>query len=391
MSDKINATDRQTGLEMAWHNKTNVVTEVTRENAFPYDIERVPLFIGTLAEMAAVAAPAKKPAKTAEVVSDAKKPAKNAKTATPKMHLVKPIEVPGFTMLRCTDGIFIGKPLPESYPTMTHAKFWSICQDALAGTGAIVESAGTIMDRTRRFITIKLGDDSTEIGGRKFKNRIALIDSLDQTTNFFAINTSICVVCSNTVRAAIGDNSGEFKFKIRHTNNMPDAIEGMEKKLEAMLGVQAQFNAALAMAAEEPLKTDDARNLFAGWIVKASVNKAGGLSTRSKNTVDELVTLFAKGDGNKGETMLDGISAVTDFYTKRSSGGETDADGKENPDFRGKQYLSSEFGAGQAAKTDFVNRLFLTEGSRATGFDREAIGELQTFGTKLLKEYAASN
>jgi hypothetical protein len=64
------------------------------------------------------------------------------------------------------------------------------------------------------------------------------------------------------------------------------------------------------------------------------------LSTRAGNTVERLGELFVRGAGNRGETMLDCFSAVTDFYSHESSGGEN----------RLKQLASSEFGAGANAK-----------------------------------------
>jgi hypothetical protein len=264
---------------------------------------------------------------------------------------------------------------------LTNAEFWDVCQEALQGTGAIVESAGTLNNRARRFLTIKLNDNATEIGGRKFLNRISMIDAIDGTAYFHAVNTSICVVCANTARAAIGDMTGEFRFKLKHTKNFHAKIENMEKQIESMLGVQAEFNAALKIAASEPLVEYNARNLFAGWLG----TDAEKLSTRAFNTVDRLTALYRGGAGNKGETLLDGISAVTDFYSHESSGGE------ENAGFRWKQFNSSEFGSGARAKTEFLSAIFLTEKGKVRGLNRDGINEMRGHGGKLLADYAIAN
>ena len=336
MSAGIMLRDVQVGIEMAWHHMTKVRPVVEFKEAFPYEIERKPIFVQT----------------------------------------GKLTKVPGFSVFVCSDDKEIaGKPMAESYNALTNAEFWDVCQDALKGTGAIIESAGTIMDRTRRFLTIKLSDDSTEIGGRKFKNRISMIDSIDGTSYFYAVNTSICVVCVNTATAAIGDMTGEFRFKMKHSKNFHARIENMEKTVESMLGVQAQFNDALRIAASEPLREIEARNLFAGWLGEGAED---GLSTRAENTVERLVGLYRGGAGNKGETLLDGVSAVTDFYSHESSGGEN----KEG--FRWKQFNSSEFGAGSRAKTDFLSALFLTEKGRVKGLNRDGIAEMQKRGESLL-------
>ena len=335
--------DFQYGVELAWHHLTRLAKVLTQELVFPKEIElsRVTIY-----------------------------------TNTGKMQ-----KISGYTMFRSADGYNIGKPMPESYVGLNNAEFWAACNDSLTGTGAIVESAGTLNNRARRFLTIKLSDDQTKIGGRTFKNRISFVDSIDGTCYFHAINTSTCIVCANTARAALGDASGEFRFKVKHTKGMLAKIDNMKEALDAMLGVQAEFNQALTMAASEPLAETNARNLFAGWIG----TDAEKLSSRAANTVDRLVGLYQGGAGNKGETLLDGVSAVTDFYSHESSGGE------DKPGFRWKQFQSSEFGAGQRAKADFVSSLFLTEKNKVRGVNRDGIAEMQRRGGKLLADYANAN
>jgi phage/plasmid-like protein (TIGR03299 family) len=342
MSADLFELDVQAGIEMAWHKKTIVMEKVTREAAFPFEIERKPIFVNS----------------------------------------GKLRKVADFSVFVATDnGEIIGKPMSDTYSALKNEEFWELCQDALRGTGAIVESAGTLNNRARRFITIKLDDKSTKIGGREFKNRISMIDAIDGTAYFHAINTSVCVVCANTARMAIGDMTGEFRFKLKHTKNFHTKIENMEKQIESMLGVQAEFNAALEMTANEPLAITGARHLFAGWLG----SEAETLSTRAVNTVERLVALHVKGLGNDGETLLDGVSAVTDFYSHESSGGD------ENDGFRWKQFNSSEFGSGNRAKTDFLSTLFLTEKGRVKGIDRNGIAEMQKRGATLLLDYASKN
>lgn len=342
MAHQIEIRDVQAGIEMAWHKLTRVVEKVTFADAFPWELKEVPLYVQT----------------------------------------GKLTRVPGFkAFVASDDKALCGRPMAETYTALSNAEFWGVCNDALAGTGAIVESAGTMMDRSRRFLTIKLADDSREIGGRKFLARISLVDSIDGSTHFYAVNTSTCVVCANTARMVMGDMTGEFRFKLKHTKGMRAKIEGMEAQIESMLGVQAQFNSALEMAANEPLSITGARDLFAGWLGDG----ADSLSTRAVNTVERLVTLHVKGAGNAGETLLDGVSAVTDFYSHESSGGE------EKDGFRWKQFQSSEFGSGARAKTDFLSALFLTEKGRVTGVNRGGIAEMQTRGERLLADYAKAN
>ena len=383
MADEIMERDVQAGIEMAWHKKTKVVPVVQFADAFPFEINRTPLSFAiandavraSLEAFLDIASKYQAGGKgiTKATVADAKAKADDA------LRLLQTSSLPGFAAFVADDDKLIcGKPVPDTYGAMTNAQFWATCSDALEGTGAVIESAGTMMDRTRRFLTIKLPDDATKIGGRTFKNRISMIDAIDQTLKFHAVNTSVCVVCANTARMVIGDTSGEFHFQLKHTSGFIEKIEDMESVIEGMIGVQAHFNEALRIAAEVPLSVDDARPLFAGWLGEKA---KGGISSRAVNTSDRLVELFTKGAGNNGETLLDAVSAVTDFYSHESSGGEDLV----------KQSLSSEFGAGSTAKTKFINSLFLTAKGRVLEVDQDGIRDTQRRGIRLLSDYAAAN
>jgi hypothetical protein len=347
--------DKQTGIVMAWHGDTDVVETVTKENAFPWEMTRSPIFFFRKVQ-GQPPVRCKVPESSVFVASD--------------------------------DNGICGKPVPDTYAALTNSEFWEAGIDATKGTGAIVESAGTLFDRSRRFMTIRLPDDSTKIGDREFLHRISFVDSIDGSTKFYAVNTETCVVCANTARIIMGDNSGEFRFEIRHTsgdNGLRTKIENANKTIESMVGVKAIFNNALRIANEVEMKEPDAKNLFAGWIGENG-NK---LSTRSRNTVDRLVSLYKNGAGNRGETLLDVVSSVTDFYSHESRGEAKDSEGNADPvNTQAKQWLSSEYGSAMRKKVDFMNEVFLFPSRKESGKAPEVnfgrIKEFQEIGEKML-------
>lgn len=328
--------DVQVGLEMAWHGGTKVVSDVKFEDAFPFEIERLPLYIAN----------------------------------------DTPLE--GWAYFRCSDdGQPAGVPIPDSYSAITNERFWEVVNNAVGGSGAVIESAGTLFNRCRRFITVKLNTESDDfqVGERTFKNRFSLLDSIDQSTNFYGVNSSTCVVCSNTFAMVMGDKSGEFRFKLRHSKNLLPKIENMEKAIDSFVGVTAQFKSALEVANSIPVKIEDARSLFAGW----AVTDTGGISSRTYNTVGRLTDLFKGGAGNRGETLLDAFSAVTDYYSHESSGGE------DQPGFRMKQTLSSEFGSASRKKQDFFSNLFIApKRADKPTFNRDNFNSLVDRGRSIL-------
>jgi len=327
--------DVQAGTQQAWHGSTNVVPVVEFDNAFPFEIERLPLL----------------------VANDT------------------PLE--GWSFFRCSDdGKPAGVPVFESYVALTNARFWEIVQNAVGGSGAIIESAGTIYDRCRRFVTVKLGTDVDDftVGDRQFKNRFSLLDSIDGSTNFYGVNSSTCVVCANTFQVVMGDTSGEFRFKMRHSKNLIPKIENMEKAIDQFVGITAQFKKALVIANEIPVTPADARSLFAGW----AGSDTNGMSSRTFNNVTRLSELFQRGAGNNGETLLDAFSAVTDFYSHESSGGA------DQPGFRMKQTISSEFGSASRKKQDFFSSLFTATKKEDPTFRRDSFDHLVNTGRNLI-------
>jgi hypothetical protein len=322
MAAHIENRDSQTGLEMAWHGLTKVVPQVTLDNAFTFEIERTPF-----------------------------------------------AECPEWSFFKCSDdNKMAGVPVAETYSTMTNSRFWETIQNSTGGCGAVVESAGTLFNRSRRFATVKLSTDNNEfkVGNRTFKNRLSFLDSIDGSTNFYGINSSVCVVCANTFNMALRDKSAEFKFKVRHSKNFMPKIENMEKAIESFIGTTAHFKAAMENAEAYAINEAAARQLFTGWI--------GSSSTRSENTAERLTHLFNFGAGNSGRTLLDVFSAVTDFYSHESSGGS------EFAGFRQKQALSSEFGSGARKKTELFQGIFQPNGE----VDASGIRSLIAAGKLLL-------
>ena len=102
------------------------------------------------------------------------------------------------------------------------------------------------------------------------------------------------------------------------------------------------------------------------------------MSSRTFNTVTRLAELFQRGAGNNGETLLDAFSAVTDFYSHESSGGA------DQPGFRVKQALSSEFGSASRKKQDFFSNLFTVDKSKTPVFQRASFDQMVNNGRTLI-------
>ena len=124
-------------------------------------------------------------------------------------------------------------------------------------------------------------------------------------------------------------------------------LENIVEIIDAYAGTQAKFKAEFERLMNEEMKVDQARNLFAGWMIRSNSEESKDLGPKTLVKVNRLTELFESGKGNTGENRADAFSAVTDYYTHEST--------RKQGQNVNRQVFSSEFGIGRMAKTDFWN------------------------------------
>lgn len=318
MAHKIEIRDRQASPNMAWHGLTTICNPVTKECAFPWEVEAVKVHL-----------PDGSPLVLSE---DGKR---------------KNVQI----LVASDDGKPIGLPFTESYVYNTTQRFWDTIHSALEGVPFTVESAGSLKNRSRIFASVKVADD-WKIGEREFKDFLSFLDSFDKSISYESHYSSHCIVCANTAAMSIQDainrlakgNPNAFRSKARHSKNFTSNVDKVKQAVEDFIGVRSLFKTALEEFASKPITSVKARETFMGFVADEKTEEA---STRAINTVERLSELFAGGKGNSGKTRLDAFSAVTDFYSHESSGGENKI----------KQWESSEFGSGRRKKEEFFDLL----------------------------------
>jgi len=285
-----------------------------------------------------------------------------------------------WSVLECSDiaGQEIGKPYnPETFKPITNADFIQLVRTSIAGTQHEVESVGSVRSRGRVFISVKLnGMEKFKVAGHEFSAHLNFGNGHDKSSVLWANTSNTDTVCDNTftknlvsVENKEKDSKDDISLKQRHTKNVELKLPAMADLIDKAIGIQGEFQLAFEELASESIAIVPVKQLFAGFIGRKAV-KENGLSTRAVNTVDKLVELYKSGTGggNKGETLADAFSAITDYYTHFSSGG----------DDKFRQFVSSEYGAGNTAKTDFFN--IVTDKFRIK--DSIELGELLLTNTK---------
>lgn len=256
------------------------------------------------------------------------------------------VEVPFKILTGTDDNQPIGKPYASTYTPVTNVQFLDMIAEAISGVkGAVVETVGSVCNRGRVFVSISIkGMDKFVIGKREFNDFLNFGNGHDQSCAVWANSSNTCTVCANT----FGMNLEDANVKVKHSKDVVARLENIVEIIDAYAGTQAKFKAEFERLMNEDMKVDEARNLYAGWLIRSAAgNESKDLGPKTLTKVNRLTELFETGKGNSGENRADAFSAVTDFYTHESTRG--------NGQNVARQVFSSDFGMGRIAKNDFWN------------------------------------
>lgn len=317
MSHEITNTDKQQGIEQAWHGLTEVLPVILLAKCFlaTWDVIKRPLYRKYI-----------KDGKPVEEVTDSSE-------------------------IVCTDdpAIIIGKPVEPSYSLFTNKGFLALVQSALdLIQGAIVASVGSVCSRGRIFVTLQVPEmKSFMAAGREFKPYLNFLSSHDKSCPFTLNLSTICTVCNNTFGMNLRDEDNKtLRIRVKHTRGMAAILEDVPQIIAAYFVSVQKFMEVMNALQEIPISEADAKAFFAGFLTEKDDNsdksqaEKSELSTRRTNQIERLVELFKTGAGNKGQNLSDMFQSVTDFYSHENSGG----------DDKLRQLASSEFGTGQTMK-----------------------------------------
>jgi hypothetical protein len=250
----------------------------------------------------------------------------------------------------------IGSPYnPKSFRPITNAEFLELVRQSISGTSHKIVSVGSLRNRGRVFLSLELqGMEKFVAAGREFSAFLNFGNGHDKSSVLWCNTSSICTVCSNTFTSnliqvenkasKVNDDDDDLNIRQRHTKNANLKLPEIAKLIDKAVGVQGEFAIELDKLAEIEISKTDAKALFAGFIGRNSVaDVTKGLSTRASNTVDKILELHVNGAGNNGRDLADAFNGITDYYSHFSSGGKN----------VNRQIISSDYGAGQVAKSDF--------------------------------------
>lgn len=138
-------------------------------------------------------------------------------------------------------------------------------------TGAVFETAGSLGNGERVFMTMKFPDSMMLGGVDLIDNYIMAVNSHDGTSAFTVAVTPIRAVCTNTVRLALAQ--AKSKISLKHTSGATQKVqqaretlgivfkyqEAFEQEIEAMLSMKvsdAQYKKFVETLVPEPKQKD---------------------------------------------------------------------------------------------------------------------------------------
>jgi hypothetical protein len=262
---------------------------------------------------------------------------------------VEDVEIPFKILTGTDDSKVIGKPFAGTYTPVSNKAFLGMIGEAISSVnGAVVESVGSVNNRGRVFVSLSIkGMDTFKVGEREFMDYLNFGNGHDQTSAVWTNASNTCTVCDNTFSMNLEGNQ-EIKCKVKHSKDVIARLDNIVEIIDAYVGTQAKFKAEFERLMNEPMKTDKARNLFTGWMIRSTGgNQERDLGPKTLTKVNRITDLFESGRGNVGENRADAFSAVTDYYTHES----TRNSGKNVA----RQVFSSDYGLGRMAKSSFWN------------------------------------
>jgi hypothetical protein len=209
---------------------------------------------------------------------------------------------------------------PQTFGVIVPQRAWEMIHSALSGTEFTVERIGMLWCRSFWFVSVALDElKAVSLKGHKFNlNFSGALNGEESPQGELA---DLRTVCWNTVN--ISRMTGDRLFKIKQTKNSLVRLDNAESDVEKAVGMAKIFNETLLSLEAKPVTVETARNVYLGEAIANGakverVNKRGETvgNKTTLNRVDSLVSLFQRGDGNKGQTRADVLNGFTQYFTR---------------------------------------------------------------------------
>jgi len=180
-------------------------------------------------------------------------------------------------------------------------------------SGAVFETAGSLREGSRVFMTMKFPDSMKLANGQDvIDNYIMAVNSHDGSSAFTVAVTPIRAVCTNTVRLALA--SAKSKISLKHTSGATAKVQQARETLGIVFKYQEAFEKEVEQLLSE--KFTDAQ--YKKFIETLVPEPRGEMSARAENSFEqkrgELLALWkAPTQSNVANTKWAAYNAVAEW------------------------------------------------------------------------------
>lgn len=344
MSHGIEKTDMMMSTEgYSWHRLDRLVQKIDEETATPlfFDIIESPLMVD---------------------IDGQSVPLQGYKSLVADHRAVRPDLAP--------EDQLIPLHIPrDGYKVIKNRDIFHAAQKAIEEVDGKITSIMSLESGKKFALTVNLGDDVLNVNKDEIHAHLNFVSSHDGSLNLKAYDSTIRIVCMNTLRWSL-EAAGEVGFTIRHTKNAEVALDNLPELVNNILKGRVNFKEVMEYLESCKVDSNEALAMAAGYFMVESGSPK--LSTRSLNAATEIVNLFANGKGNKGKTLYDLVNGATEYWTSgQGVGMKADANTRA---------YKSEYGMAADHKNRFVEILA----------DEDRRNEAKDIGVEAIKEALAS-
>jgi len=198
----------------------------------------------------------------------------------------------------------------KQYKPLQNADAFSFFDQVVGAGEAIYTTAGSLGGGARVWILAKLPGDLKLSNSEVLQKYILLCNSHDGSLAVTMKPTAIRVVCENTMSIALNGDTAKI-FRAIHTTNV---MQRVNQAREA-LGLQEAYFELMMRGIERLADTRMQESEVEPFLVKlfGQEENPENISTKMKNNMDQVSSLFYGGVATFGETRWDMMNAVTEY------------------------------------------------------------------------------
>jgi phage/plasmid-like protein (TIGR03299 family) len=198
------------------------------------------------------------------------------------------------------------------YKTIQNSSIWEALNQSLDSQGINYEisGGGYFAGGSKVFLQVSINEEQFKVNGEEFNNFLTFSSSHDGSGAFEVFDTSVRIICQNTIQSAKRAGGKVFKLKVRHTSGASLRFNNVMQALEKLFSQRAETFRDLNSLTSQPMGYQEMINWAVGFF-----NSSNELTTASHNKAREVTSLAIRGRGNRGETKYDLLNGVTELLT----------------------------------------------------------------------------